>query len=81
MTRRISDEGIGLFKEDIDIVNLERAERCVDNWVTVEIRQEEFDHLVRLVYNEGCKAFKRSALLKRINRGQLEEVMAEDLMS
>lgn len=53
------------FMQDID-----KAERVVNNWVTVEMSQGQFDALVSFVFNVGADAFKRSTLLKKLNKGQ-----------
>jgi lysozyme len=44
-------------------------ERCVEDHVTVEITQDQFDALVSLCFNIGCKAFRNSTLLRRLNEG------------
>jgi lysozyme len=55
------------FAED-----LSKAEKTVNNWVTKEIGQNQFDALVSFVFNVGADAFKRSTLLKMINKEQFE---------
>lgn len=61
----VSDEQVQLWLKD----DVAEAERCVNNWVTVELSQSAFDMLVSLVFNIGCGNFKRSTLLKKLNRG------------
>src|SRR5215813_3976882 len=46
------------LKED-----LKKAEKIVNNWVTREINQNQFDALVSFVFNVGAEQFKRSTLL------------------
>lgn len=54
-------------------MDVERAEKCVNNWVVVELTQTGFDMLVSLVFNIGGEAFKKSTLLRQLNRGLMEE--------
>lgn len=65
------DESVRLLRSD-----LHAAEDCVDSYVDVKISQEQFDALVSLVYNIGCKAFRNSTLLKLLN-GENYEGAAE----
>ncbi len=48
------------------------AERCVNQYVTVELTQFEFDACVSLCYNIGCHAFKDSTLVKLLNAGDYD---------
>lgn len=43
------------------------AENCVNERVKVPLQQEEFDALVSLVYNIGCRNFSSSTLLRKLN--------------
>lgn len=45
------------------------AEDCINESVDVALTQGQFDSLVSLVYNIGCKAFKGSTLLNILNTG------------
>jgi len=54
-----------------------KAVRCVNNWVTTDLTQTGFDMLVSFVFNVGCDAFKRSTLLKKLNRGDVMGAAAE----
>lgn len=58
------DEADRLLKEDLD-----RFERCVETAVEAPLTQNQFDALVSLAFNIGCGAFRRSTLLRRLNRG------------
>ena len=42
---------------------------CVNQHVTVELTQPQFDALVDFTYNEGCGALIESTLLKYLNAG------------
>lgn len=53
------------------------AEQCVNNWVVVSLTQTGFDMLVSFVFNVGCEAFKKSTLLRRLNRGEVIEASEE----
>lgn len=53
------------------------AEKCINNWVIPEIGQAAFDALVSLVFNIGCGNFKRSTLLKKLNKGLFNEAADE----
>lgn len=49
--------------------DLAEAEYCVNQYVGVDLEQNEFDALVSFVFNLGCKNFRRSTLLHLLNRG------------
>lgn len=51
------------------IRDLSDAERCVNSQVGTELTQNEFDALVSFVFNLGCGNFRRSSLLRLLNRG------------
>ena len=57
--------------------DVEFAVECVNNWVVVSLTQTGFDMLVSFVYNVGCEAFKKSTLLRRLNRGEIVEASEE----
>lgn len=50
--------------------DLERFERAVDDLITVELSQEEFDALVSFTYNVGEGALGDSTLRRRLNAGE-----------
>lgn len=54
-----------------------KAERVVNNWVVREISQSAFDALVSFVFNVGADNFKRSTLLKKLNRGDIKGASEE----
>lgn len=59
-----------IFKRDI-----QKFVDEVNNLVTVEVTQNQFDALVSFHYNTG--ALGKSTLLKRVNAGQFDQVPAE----
>lgn len=57
--------------------DVKQAEACVNDWVIPELTQSGFDALVSLVFNIGCANFKRSTLLKQLNKGMVKETSDE----
>jgi lysozyme len=49
--------------------DLNGYEDCVENCISVPMSQHEFDALVSLCYNIGCTAFKRSSVVRHLNKG------------
>lgn len=45
------------------------AVECVNDNVTVPLTQNQFDALCDFTFNCGCRAFKTSTLLKKLNAG------------
>lgn len=65
-------------KADATLVeDLRNAENCVNSHVTAHLTQGEFDALVSLVFNIGCKNFKGSTLLRLLNDGNYDGAAAE----
>lgn len=56
--------------------DLRKYEDAVDDAVTVALKQHQFDALVSLCYNIGPEAFRRSSLVKKLNRGDYDAVPA-----
>lgn len=54
------------------VEDAQTAVRCVNNSVIGAITQNQFDALVSLVFNIGCKNFGRSSLLRELNDGNDE---------
>lgn len=52
------------FREDIAW-----AEDCVNRAVTEAVSQQEFDAMVSLCFNIGCRAFSGSTLVRLLNAG------------
>lgn len=48
--------------------DLEWAENCVNSSVKVKITQSMYDSLVSIVFNIGAAAFKKSTMLKKLNK-------------
>lgn len=53
--------------------DLNDAEDAVNDLVTVELTQNQFDALVSLVFNIGAGAFARSTMLRHLNAGRYVE--------
>ena len=58
--------------EELLKTDLIKFERVVDNYVTVPIKQCQFDALVSFTYNCGGDAFKNSTLLRLLNAKDYE---------
>lgn len=54
--------------------DLERFERAVDELVTVDLDQHQFDALVCFAYNVGAWSFRNSSLLRLLNQGRYDAV-------
>lgn len=54
--------------------DLERFVEAVNNCVTVELKQHQFDALVAFCFNVGVGAFKNSTLLKELNQGNYDAI-------
>lgn len=52
-------------------------EEAVRKYVDVELDQGQFDALASFAYNEGANAFRKSTLLKKLNRGDYSGASAE----
>lgn len=61
-TRLTETEATHLLVKDITY-----AENCIEQHVTAELEQYEFDALVSFIYNLGCGNFARSTLRKMLN--------------
>lgn len=58
----------GLLKRDV-----QKAEDCVNNAVSVEINQNQFDALVIFTFNVGNGAFQNSSLRQLLNKKLFKE--------
>lgn len=61
------------------LADLRKVEDAVRRYVTVPLKQNQYDALVSFTYNVGINAFKTSTLLKRLNAGDYDGV-GEELM-
>ena len=57
-------ECAAVLAEDVD-----RYARCVDEFVTVALTQNQFDALASLCFNIGETAFRKSTLVRLLNEG------------
>lgn len=57
--------------------NIAWAVACVNNFVTTELNQNQFDALVDFVFNVGATAFKNSTMLKLLNTGDIANAALE----
>ncbi|EJF78223.1 lysozyme [Bartonella birtlesii] len=57
--------------------DLKQFEHVVEKTVTVPLTNEQFAALVSFSYNIGTEAFRYSALLKKLNKGNYEAVPVE----
>ena len=63
--------GMRITKQEADAIflrDLAWAERAVNELVTVDLQQEQYDALVSLVFNIGEPGFKRSSVLRYTNQ-------------
>ena len=71
------DYKLGLTNEQVmDLLSqdLKVFERVVSKAVQVSITQNQFDSLVSFAFNVGVNAFRKSTLLKILNKKKYEEV-------
>jgi lysozyme len=66
------DQAVALLVSDVAA-----AAAFVNNAVTIELQQNEFDALVDFVFNLGRGAFAGSTLLKNLNAGQFDAAAAQ----
>ncbi len=60
-------------------MDLEHSENCVNSSVNIDISQLQFDALVSLAYNIGCRAFRDSTLLRKLNDSDVQGAASEFL--
>lgn len=71
--------GLVITKADAEQIlrrDLRKYEDAVDDAVTVPLKQHQFDALVSLCFNIGPEAFRKSSLVKKLNRGEYDAVPA-----
>jgi lysozyme len=66
------DQAQNLLAQDVS-----SAAACVNNVVTVELAQDEYDALVDFVFNLGAGAFTGSTLLRDLNAGDFSAAAAQ----
>lgn len=79
-------DGDGIKKEDkitkqqanlLLLKDLKGFENLINNNVTVPLQQGQFDALVSLTYNIGPQAFRKSTLLKLLNKSDYQAAAAQ----
>lgn len=70
--RWTQDQITNALRKDVGI-----AEDAINNNVKVELTQYQFDALCSFIFNVGVGAFKRSTLLKVLNRGDFHQACLE----
>jgi lysozyme len=53
------------------------TEKCLDDNVVVLLGQDQVDALCSFIFNVGVNAFRRSTMLKFINKGMMKEAANE----
>lgn len=80
-TTRDVDEGtprIDKVKaEKLLLEDLRRFQDAIEQFTKVPLTQNQFDALCSFVYNVGIGAYKRSTLLKKLNKGDYDAVPVE----
>ena len=69
--------GSGLQNEQVDALLLQDtdiAQQAVNKYVHASLSQPRFDMLTSLCFNIGVGAFKRSTLVRVLNRGNVDDV-------
>lgn len=70
--RCTKEEAEAWLREDVH-----DAETCVNEHVTAQINQHEFDALVSFVFNLGCGNFRKSTLLRKLNDADFDGASLE----
>lgn len=74
------DYSLGISEKnchDLCMQDLERFRYAVEDFVNVQLNQNQFDALVIFCFNVGIEAFKKSTLLKILNEGDYAGVPAQ----
>jgi lysozyme len=58
-------------------LDVEWAVKAVNRYVTLALRQNQFDALVSIVFNIGETAFRKSTLVRLLNEGKLIAAAAQ----
>ncbi len=67
-----TDQAVEWLKQDV-----QTASNAVNNLVTVQLDQNQFDALVDFVFNIGVKNFESSTLLRMLNNGDYENAAVQ----
>ena len=59
------------------VEDMSHAENCVNQLVTVQLTQAEFDSLCSWTFNLGCKRLRSSTMLQRINEQRFDDAVIE----
>lgn len=83
-TEGLTRADVGRYLTDAQCARRNRAaltlaESAVRQYVTVPLSQKQFDSLVSFTYNVGVAAFRRSTLLRKLNKGDYNGAGAEML--
>lgn len=65
------------YAEELMLDDLVEFQDAIERYVKVPLTQPQFDALCSFVYNVGIGAFRRSTLLKKLNKGQYDQVPYE----
>ena len=74
MTYKLSSSGLELLKD------VQTAVTCVNEAVTSNISQNQFDALVSVAYDIGSSSFQNSELLQLVNEEKWEEASEQFLV-
>jgi len=69
ITEEVADD---LLKQDVGV-----AENAINELVTAELTQNQFDALASFTYNLGAKSLEKSSLRRLLNQGEMELAAAE----
>jgi lysozyme len=59
------------------LADVQTAQNCANNIITIPISQNENDAVVDWIYNVGCGAAEGSTLIRDLNAGQIESAAAQ----
>lgn len=74
--------GMSISEEDAEVLLMEDifpAESALNKYVLVDLNRNQVDALISFVFNIGIQAFKKSTLLKFLNKGDYQRA-AEELL-
>lgn len=65
------------YAEELLMEDLKEFQEAIDRLVKAPLEQNQYDALLSLVYNIGIGAFKKSTLLRELNKGNYDKVPYE----